>query len=128
MNPYNSSVLLRARSEADRLPVTRWFWIGFFLSGLGLVIAYLRPHRPTVGTYMNNNRDFHGDVHTPSRQGEHDVEPSEYTDRNMYEQAYSEILGGRRIKATWWGFAVSLFLSSIVLSMMWESLLIAVSY
>lgn len=84
MTNNKGSSLLEAESKAQRASVTGWFFLGFFLGLIGLLIAYLRSPKAPVRFSAN----WEGD------------------DRYLFEQSYSETLKARQVKATWWGFVV----------------------
>lgn len=84
MTNINSSTMQDAELEAQGVSVTKWFWIGFLLGAIGLLIVYLRSPKASVALLAK----YEGD------------------DRWMFERSYSESLKAREVKKTWIGFAV----------------------
>ena len=99
MTNINSSTIQDAGLEAQRVSVTKWFWIGFLLGSFGVLIVYLRSPNPSIALLAK----YEGDDHW------------------MFERSYTETLKAREVKNTWIGFAACfalgllLFLSSFVL-------------
>lgn len=80
------SILSKAESTAQDVSVTGWFFLGFFATTIGLLIAYLRSPKTPIRLSVN----WEGD------------------DRYVFEQAYSETLKAKQVTATWWGFLVGI--------------------
>ena len=80
------SILSKAESTAQRVSVAGWFFLGFFATTIGLLIAYLRSPKTPIRLSVN----WEGD------------------DRYVFEQAYSETLKTKQVTATWWGFLVGI--------------------
>ncbi|MDE2697480.1 MAG: hypothetical protein OXI23_01290 [Gemmatimonadota bacterium] len=77
-------LLSEAESTAQSASVAGWFFLGFFLGLIGLLIVYLRSPK----TPIRLSASWEGD------------------DRYLFEQAYNETLKAKQVKATWWGFLV----------------------
>ncbi len=82
------SLLAEAESAAQNVPVTGWFFLGLLATTIGLLIAYLRSPKTPIRLSVN----WEGD------------------DRYVFEQAYSETLKAKQVKATWWGFLAGILL------------------
>lgn len=80
------SILSKAESTAQGVSVTSWFFLGFFATTIGLLIAYLRSPKTPIRLSVNWDGD----------------------DRYIFEQAYSETLKAKQVTATWWGFLVGI--------------------
>ncbi len=99
MTNINSSTMQDAELEAQRVSVTKWFWIGLLLNSFGVLIVYL--HSPDASVALLAK--YEGD------------------ERWIFERRYIETLKAREVKNTWIGFAACialcllLFLSSFVL-------------
>ncbi|MCY3629297.1 MAG: hypothetical protein F4120_02160 [Rhodothermaceae bacterium] len=76
------SPLSEAEAAAQNVPVTGWFFLGLFATTIGMLIAYLRSPETPIRLSVN----WEGD------------------DRYVFEQAYSETLKAKQVKAAWWGF------------------------
>jgi hypothetical protein len=84
MTKINSSTIQDAEMEAQRVSVTKWFWIGLLLHSFGVLIVYLRTPKASTALLAK----YEGD------------------DRWLFERSYAETLKAREIKKTWIGFAV----------------------
>ncbi|MDE2697478.1 MAG: hypothetical protein OXI23_01280, partial [Gemmatimonadota bacterium] len=80
------SPITEAESTAQNVSVTGWFFVGLFANTIGLLIVYLLSPKVPIRILVN----WEGD------------------DRYVFEQAYSETLKAKRIKATWWGFLIGI--------------------
>lgn len=101
----NQSPLHDAQSVATNPSVVGWFFVGFLLGIIGLLIVYLRSPRCPAALIAQ----YRGD------------------DRYIFEESYIQKLKNRQTKITWIGFVISLlvaFVSMIFLS----SLLVGLSY
>ncbi|MCY4170659.1 MAG: hypothetical protein OXF08_03560 [Bacteroidetes bacterium] len=74
-----------ASAIASDPSVIGWFFLGFLLGLIGILIVYLRS--PKIPVYLL--ADYTGD------------------ERYLYEKAYVDTLKGRQVTSTWVGFAVS---------------------
>ena len=84
MTNINSSIMQDAELEAQRVSVTKWFWIGLLLHSFGVLIVYLRSPDASVALLAK----YEGD------------------ERWIFERRYIECLKAREVKKTWIGFAV----------------------
>ena len=89
MTNINSSTMQDAELEAQRVSVTKWFWIGLLLYAVGVLIVYLRSPNAPVALLAK----YEGD------------------DRWIFERSYATTLKAREVKNTWIGFAACLVLS-----------------
>ena len=83
MTSINSSTMQDAELEAQRVSVTKWFWIGLLLNAVGVLIVYLRSPKAPVALLAK----YEGD------------------DRWIFERSYAQTLKAREVKYTWIGFA-----------------------
>ncbi len=96
MSDVHFSVLQDAELEAHRVSMARWFWVGFLLNSIGVLIAYLNSPKPPTRLLAKYDGE----------------------DRWLFESYYREVLRSREIKFSWIGFAPS----TILLSLWIESL------
>ena len=96
MTSIDSSPIQDAELEADSVSVTKWFWAGFLFGLIGVLIAYLRSPKASVGL------------------------SAKYEERElwMFERSYTETLKAREVKNAWIGFAVTAALQFAILSLM----------
>lgn len=78
------SPIAEAESTAQNVSVAGWFFVGAFANTIGLLIVYLLSPKAPIRLLVN----WEGD------------------DRYVFEQAYSETLKAKRVKAAWWGFLI----------------------
>ncbi len=86
MTNINSSTIQDAELEAQRVSITKWFWIGLLLNAVGVLIVYLRSPKAPVALLVK----YEGD------------------DRWIFERSYAKTLKAREAreaKNTWIGFA-----------------------
>ncbi len=88
MESENKSAVIQAELEGEKFPVTAWYFIGFFLGIIGILIVYLRSPKVPVRLLV-----------------EYDGE-----DRYFFEKAYVDVLNRRQVKATWIGLAIGFIL------------------
>ncbi len=93
MTNINSSTMQDAELEANRVSVTKWFWIGLLLGAIGVLIVYLRSPNPSIALLVK----YEGD------------------ERWMFERSYIECLKAREVKKTWIGFAAYCVLALLFL-------------
>ena len=77
----NFPILFHAETEAKRVSVAGWYFVGFFLGAIGLLIVYLRSPKAS----MLPTNEFDGE------------------ERYIFEEAWIESLKAKQVKATWMG-------------------------
>ena len=88
----DNSPLLHAQTEAGYAGVAGWFFVGFFLGLIGILIVYVRsPTTPVALTAQ-----YAGD------------------DRYIFVESYVQTLKRRQIAATWIGLVVSIGLGIFI--------------
>ncbi|MCY4225903.1 MAG: hypothetical protein OXF06_13875 [Bacteroidetes bacterium] len=92
MTASKESPISDASIEASAPLVIGWFFLGFLLGLIGVLIVYLRS--PKVPVHLL--ADYTGD------------------ERYLYEKAYVDTLKARQIKSTWIGFVVNLIANLFV--------------
>jgi len=85
MTHSRDALINDASIQASDPGVIGWFFLGFLLGLIGILIVYLRS--PKIPVYLLS--DYTGD------------------DQYLYEKAYVDRLKARQIKSTWIGFAIN---------------------
>lgn len=85
MTENKNTIIVEAQSAAENTSCVGWFFVGFFLGFIGLLIAYLRS--PDVPTIL--------------------IMKLEGDDRYIFEKSYTENLKSKQVSNTWFGFIVS---------------------
>ena len=97
MTSTNSSTIQDAELEANSVLVTKWFWIGFLLGLIGVLIVYRRSPKASVALLAKY----------------------EEGERLIFERSYSESLKTREVKNTWIGFAVVCAFNLLFIAAFW---------
>ena len=96
MTSINSSTIQDAEVEANSVSVTKWFWAGFLIGLIGVLVAYCRSPKASAAFLAKY----------------------EEGERWMFEKSYTETLKAREVKNAWIGFAVAAALQFAILSLM----------
>ncbi len=97
MTTDNILLTLKAESIAKDTSVTGWYFLGFFLGFIGILIALGRSPKTPIGSITNHSGD----------------------DRDHFERAYHKELKGKQVNATCIGCILANSLSLFIWSFLW---------